>query len=145
MIAAILMAFVLPSAQAQTTTTTTCPLGNDLSLIKTSREWRILYRGQGVVAFPEGELMEIFGGPNQRTALDRASTGCGAWPLQLTEQVLSVRRVLEGEGRPVDVAAVAVARKYQRAPKARIESTLATLAALGHARALPDGRSAPLR
>ena len=67
----------------------------------------------------------------------------GAWPSELTDQVLSVRRVLAAEGRPLDVADVA--KRYQRAPKARIESTLATLAALGHVRALNDGRFATVR
>lgn len=65
------------------------------------------------------------------------------WPSELTDQVLSVRRVLATEGRPLDVAAVA--KRYQRAPKARIESTLAALAALGHVRALGDGRFATVR
>jgi hypothetical protein len=65
------------------------------------------------------------------------------WPAELTDQVLSVRRVLAAEGRPLDVAAVA--KRYQRAPKARIESTLAALAALGHVRALGDGRFATVR
>jgi len=66
-----------------------------------------------------------------------------SWPAELTEQVLSVRRVLSAEARPLDVAEVA--KRYQRAPKARIESTLATLAALGHVRALGDGRFAAVR
>lgn len=67
----------------------------------------------------------------------------GAWPVELTDQVLSVRRVLAADGRALNVADVA--KRYQRAPKARIESTLATLAALGHVRALGDGRFAALR
>lgn len=66
-----------------------------------------------------------------------------SWPAELSEQVLSVRRVLAAEAQPLNVADVA--KRYQRAPKARIESTLATLAALGHARALGDGRFAALR
>jgi hypothetical protein len=67
----------------------------------------------------------------------------GAWPAELAEQVLSVRRVLAAEARPLDVAEVA--KRYQRAPRARIESTLATLAALGHVTALSDGRFAAVR
>lgn len=67
----------------------------------------------------------------------------GAWPVELTEQVLSVRRVLAAEGRALNVADVA--KRYQRAPRARIESTLATLAALGHVRALGGGRFAAVR
>lgn len=66
-----------------------------------------------------------------------------AWPVELTEQVLSVRRVLAAEGHPLDVTAVA--KRYQRAPKARIESTLAALAALGHVRVVGDGRFATVR
>jgi len=65
------------------------------------------------------------------------------WPAELMEQVLSVRRVLAAETRPLDVADVA--KRYQRAPRARIESTLATLAALGHIRPLGDGRFAAVR
>jgi hypothetical protein len=66
-----------------------------------------------------------------------------SWPAELSEQVLSVRRVLAAEAQPLNVSDVA--KRYQRAPKARIESTLVTLAALGHARALGDGRFAALR
>ena len=76
-------------------------------------------------------------------AAPKAAQQRTTWPAELTEQVLSVRRVLAAEGRPLDVADVA--KRYQRAPKARIESTLATLAALGHVRALSDGRFAALR
>jgi hypothetical protein len=67
----------------------------------------------------------------------------GAWPVELTDQVLSVRRVLAAEGRALNV--MDVAKRYQRASRARIESTLATLAALGHVRALGDGRFAAVR
>lgn len=76
-------------------------------------------------------------------AAPEAARQRSSWPVELTEQVLSVRRVLAAEGQPLDVAAVA--KRYQRAPKARIESTLATLAALGHVRALGDGRFAAVR
>lgn len=76
-------------------------------------------------------------------AAPEAARQRGSWPAELTEQVLSVRRVLAAEGRPLYVADVA--KRYQRAPKARIESTLATLAALGHVRALGDGRFATVR
>jgi hypothetical protein len=76
-------------------------------------------------------------------AVPKAVQQRSTWPSELTDQVLSVRRVLAAEGRPLDVAAVA--KRYQRAPKARIESTLAALAALGHVRALGDGRFAAVR
>jgi hypothetical protein len=65
------------------------------------------------------------------------------WPVELADQVLSIRRVLAAEGRPLDVTDVS--KRYQRAPKARIEATLAALAALGHVRVLDDGRFAALR
>lgn len=76
-------------------------------------------------------------------AVPEAKRQRSSWPAELSEQVLSVRRVLAAEAQPLNVADVA--KRYQRAPKARIESTLATLAALGHARALGDGRFAALR
>jgi hypothetical protein len=76
-------------------------------------------------------------------AAPKAAQQRTTWPAELAEQVLSVRRVLAAEGRPLEVTDVA--RRYQRAPKARVESTLATLAALGHVRALDDGRFAVVR
>jgi hypothetical protein len=50
----------------------------------------------------------------------------------LTEQVLSVRRVLAAKGGPRNAADVA--RRHLRAAKARIESALSTLVALGQVR-----------
>lgn len=66
-----------------------------------------------------------------------------AWPEDMANQVLSVRRLLAAEGRPLRAADVA--KHYRRAPKARLESTLATLAALGLVRALDGGRFAAVR
>jgi hypothetical protein len=65
------------------------------------------------------------------------------WPDELAEQVLSVRRALAAEGRAVSTTELA--KHYRRAPKARLQSTLATLAALGHVRVLSDGRFASVK
>jgi hypothetical protein len=61
----------------------------------------------------------------------------------MAEQVLSVRRALAAGARPISTAELA--KHYRRAPKARLQATLATLAALGHVRVLPDGRFASVR
>lgn len=62
------------------------------------------------------------------------------WPRGMTDQVLSVRRVLAAENRPLHVTDVA--KYFLHAPKDRIEATLETLAALGHVQPLRDGRFA---
>jgi hypothetical protein len=106
------------------------------------------------VAEAKGEVLWLrpeFQAPLVRTAktakldlaVPEAARQRGAWPTELTEQVLSVRRVLAAEGRALAVKDVA--SRFQRAPRARIESTLATLAALGHVRLVGDGRFAAVR
>lgn len=76
-------------------------------------------------------------------AVPEADRQRSAWPAEMSDQVLSVRRALAAEGRPISPAELA--KLYRRAPKARLQSTLATLAALGHVRALSDGRFASVR
>ena len=60
------------------------------------------------------------------------------WPEGLAEQAAAVRAALVALGRPV--SAVAVAAAFDGAAVARVAEWLAALAALGQARAQPDGR-----
>jgi hypothetical protein len=60
------------------------------------------------------------------------------WPKTLPERMRAVREALTGAGGPV--TADALARRFSRVRAETIGELLATLAALGHARALPDGR-----
>ncbi len=61
-----------------------------------------------------------------------------AWPKTLAEQAQAVRAALSTIAVPAD--AVALARTFKNAKTDRIEDILETLASLGQARALPDGR-----
>lgn len=60
------------------------------------------------------------------------------WPAGLAEQAAAVRAALVALGRPV--SAVEVAAAFDGAAVARVAEWLAALAALGQARAQPDGR-----
>jgi hypothetical protein len=61
-----------------------------------------------------------------------------AWPKTLAEQAQAVRAALATFGGPADVAALAKA--FKSAKTDRLEDILETLASLGQARALSDGR-----
>ncbi len=61
-----------------------------------------------------------------------------AWPAGMAEQAAAVRAALAGFGRPVTAREVAAA--FKTAGEARIGEWLATLVALGQARATTDGR-----
>ena len=61
-----------------------------------------------------------------------------AWPAGMAEQAAAVRSALTGFGRPATAREVAAA--FQGAGEARIGEWLATLVALGQARATEDGR-----
>ena len=62
-----------------------------------------------------------------------------AWPRALPEQMAAVREALHdaGEAGPADIA-----RRFRRARAASVAPLLATLAALGHAHPVGDGRFA---
>jgi len=61
-----------------------------------------------------------------------------AWPKTLAEQAQAVRAALSTIAVPAD--AVALAKTFKSAKTDRIDDILETLASLGQARALPDGR-----
>jgi hypothetical protein len=61
-----------------------------------------------------------------------------AWPKTLAEQAQAVRAALSTIAVPAD--AITLARTFKSAKTDRIEDILETLASLGQARALPDGR-----
>jgi hypothetical protein len=61
-----------------------------------------------------------------------------AWPKELAEQAAGVHAALVAVGGPADVAAVAA--RFTRANKERVEELLETFAAIGKARELADGR-----
>jgi hypothetical protein len=60
------------------------------------------------------------------------------WPKTLAEQAAAVGAVLTASGEPADEKTIASA--FTRADKARLAELLATLAAIGKARQLEDGR-----
>jgi hypothetical protein len=60
------------------------------------------------------------------------------WPKTLAEQAQAVRAALSTIAIPAD--AITLARTFKSAKTDRIEDILETLASLGQARALPDGR-----
>ena len=67
-----------------------------------------------------------------------------AWPKTLQEQFQALRAALAEQtvgGGPI--AAEQLARSFVRAPRAKVAELLTTLAALGHARRLDDGRYLP--
>jgi hypothetical protein len=66
----------------------------------------------------------------------------GAWPKGLAEQAAAVQGALVAIGEPADVKAVAA--RFTRANKERVEELLETLASLGKARELADGRWAAM-
>jgi hypothetical protein len=64
-----------------------------------------------------------------------------AWPKTLPEQFQALRAALAA--RPGPLSAADLAQGFTRAPRARISELLETLATLGHARRLDDGRYLP--
>ena len=64
-----------------------------------------------------------------------------AWPKTLPEQFQALRAALAA--RPGPLSAADLAQAFTRAPRARISELLETLATLGHARRLDDGRYLP--
>jgi hypothetical protein len=66
------------------------------------------------------------------------------WPKTLPEQVQALRSALaEHTARGGPATAEELAQVFTRAPRAKVAELLATLATLGHARRLPDGRFTP--
>ena len=63
------------------------------------------------------------------------------WPKTLPEQFQSLRSALAT--RPGPVGAADLAKGFARAPRAKVAELLETLASLGHARRLDDGRYLP--
>jgi len=63
------------------------------------------------------------------------------WPKTLPEQFQALRTALAA--RPGPVGAADLAQSFSRAPRARVADLLETLASLGHARRLEDGRYLP--
>ena len=61
-----------------------------------------------------------------------------AWPKTLAEQAQAVRAALAAAAGPVDVATLA--KNFKGTKTDRLEDILETLASLGQARALADGR-----
>ena len=64
------------------------------------------------------------------------------WPKTLPEQVVLVRDALAG---PASVGARALAKLYKGVGLEKVEEVLVTLAALGQARRLEDGRFVGVR
>jgi hypothetical protein len=64
-----------------------------------------------------------------------------AWPKTLPEQFQALRAALAA--RPGPLSAADLAQAFTRAPRAQISELLETLATLGHARRLEDGRYLP--
>ncbi len=65
-------------------------------------------------------------------------TGKLAWPKNLAEQAQAVRAALAATAAPVDVATLA--KNFKGTKTDRLEDILETLASLGQARALLDGK-----
>ncbi len=63
------------------------------------------------------------------------------WPRSLPEQFQALRSALAAQ--PAPASPEDLARTFNRAPRAKVAELLETLASLGHARRLPDGRFAP--
>ncbi|MBK1720839.1 class I SAM-dependent DNA methyltransferase [Thiocystis violacea] len=64
-----------------------------------------------------------------------------AWPKTLPEQFQALRAALTAS--PGPATPVELAKRFTRAPKAKVAELLDTLASLGHARCLDDGRYLP--
>lgn len=79
-------------------------------------------------------------GDDQRlgTRRDAASTQKAPWPADLAGQAQAVRAALAAL--PAPATPETLARQFTRANKARVGDLLETLASLGQARRLPDGR-----
>jgi len=78
------------------------------------------------------------GGPQRAGKAKAAKVAKRPWPKTLAEQAAAVGAALATLGEPADEAAVA--KVFKRANKARVAELLATLAAIGKARLLDDGR-----
>jgi hypothetical protein len=63
------------------------------------------------------------------------------WPKSLPEQFQALRSALASRSAPASAADLA--QGLTRAPRAKVEDLLETLASLGHARRLDDGRYLP--
>ncbi|MCY0148672.1 class I SAM-dependent DNA methyltransferase [Hoeflea sp. G2-23] len=88
---------------------------------------------------PEGKHAEAKGNQNELDVGAAVKVEKEAWPKALPEQIAAVREVLEemGEATPQQIA-----RRFQRARTASVEPLLASLAALGQAQLIEDGRYA---
>lgn len=77
--------------------------------------------------------------PNEPAATTAATPAKKSpWPKTLPEQAHALRAALAAH--PAGLTADALARLFQRAPRARVTELLETLVSLGQARELPDGR-----
>ncbi|AKI02642.1 Methyltransferase domain [Hoeflea sp. IMCC20628] len=87
----------------------------------------------------EGKQAEAKGKQNELDVGTAVKVDKEPWPKALPEQIAAVREVLEemGEATPEQVA-----RRFQRARTASVEPLLASLAALGQAQLIEDGRYA---
>lgn len=88
---------------------------------------------------PQGKQAEAKNKQNELDVGAATKTQKEPWPKALPEQITAVREVLEemGEASPEQIA-----RRFQRARTASVEPLLASLAALGQAQIIGDGKYA---